>query len=102
MARAGKFVLASDYEGFGLVLVEALACGGRIVSTDCPSGPSEILDAGKWGTLVPVRDVEALASAIMADDPQAPPKDELVNRALEYNIDKAVAAYHNLIVGGAA
>jgi glycosyltransferase involved in cell wall biosynthesis len=102
MARASRVVLASDYEGFGMVLVEALACGGRVVSTDCPSGPAEILGAGKWGRLVPVRDIEALASAIVAEDPPTTSKAELVSRALDFNIDKTVGAYYNLICGAAS
>ena len=62
---ADLFVLSSNYEGFGNVLLEALINGVNIVSTDCKSGPGEILSNGKYGKLVPVNDVEALASGII-------------------------------------
>lgn len=61
---ADVFVLSSLWEGFGNVIVEALECGLPIVSTDCPSGPSEILQDGQYGKLVPVRNPKALARAI--------------------------------------
>lgn len=65
MARAAVFVLSSAWEGFGNVLVEAMAVGTPVVSTDCQSGPAEILDNGKYGLLTPVGNSNALAKAIL-------------------------------------
>jgi glycosyltransferase involved in cell wall biosynthesis len=75
MARASVFVLSSAYEGLPGVLIQALACGCPVASTDCPNGPSESLEAGRFGPLVPVGDAPALAGAI-AGVLDAPPDRE--------------------------
>jgi glycosyltransferase involved in cell wall biosynthesis len=64
MARATTFVQASLFEGFGVAILEALACGAPVVATDCPSGPSEILQGGEFGILVPPGDPAALVAAM--------------------------------------
>ena len=65
MAGSAVFALSSAWEGLPTVLIEALAAGTRVVSTDCPSGPREILQDGRLGALVPVGNAAALAAAIL-------------------------------------
>jgi glycosyltransferase involved in cell wall biosynthesis len=95
MAKASVFVLSSAWEGFGNVLVEALACQTQVVATDCPSGPAEILDGGKYGRLVPVGNHRALAAA-MLDALQHPlPVETLYKRASEFTVEKTIKGYLN-------
>jgi glycosyltransferase involved in cell wall biosynthesis len=65
MSKASVFVLSSTWEGLPNVLIQALAAGAPIVSTDCPSGPREILKDGLYGELVPVGDHVSMAHAIL-------------------------------------
>ena len=99
-ARASAYVLSSVSEGMPSSLIEALACGCPAVSTDCPSGPSEILGGG-YGTLVPVGDPQALASAILEALRQ--PRDEgwLRARAAEFSVEACVARYVDVLTGAA-
>ncbi len=95
MKRAGVFVLSSQWEGFGNVLVEAMAVGTPVVSTDCPSGPAEILEDGRWGEIVPVGDVEALAEGIIRALHE--PRGRAVVRAKEFSCEKIVAEYMKVL-----
>jgi len=93
MARADVFALASRWEGFGNVLAEALAVGTPVISTDCPSGPREILQEGRYGSLVPVGDAAQLAAGLLAILRDPPPRQRSLEAARPYEISRAVAAY---------
>lgn len=98
---ADLFVMSSDFEGFGNVIVEAMSYGLPVVSTDCPTGPSEILESGRYGHLVPVGDPLALASGIESAIGQDHDKRRLIARSREFSPEKAARSYLELISGDA-
>ena len=94
---ADLFVLSSNYEGFGNVIVEALSCGTPVVSTDCPSGPAEILENGKWGRLTPVGDANVLAEAMRASLEDGHDTAALKRRAADFAPEIAARKYLDLL-----
>jgi glycosyltransferase involved in cell wall biosynthesis len=97
MARAQLFVLSSRWEGFPNALVEAMACGTPVVSTDCPSGPREILDAGGYGRLVPPDDARALCNAMTDALWQGRDDGSARRRAEHYSVEAAAERYLTLL-----
>ena len=99
MSRSNVFVLSSRYEGFANVLVQAMACGTPVVSTDCRSGSSEILEDGKWGRLVPVGDWCAMAEAIIETLDNPIQSDLLIARASTFSADASIDRFLEILTG---
>jgi glycosyltransferase involved in cell wall biosynthesis len=97
MARADVFVMSSVREGLPTVLIEALACGCPVVSTDCPSGPRTILGGGEFGPLVPVSDDRALADAVLSTLRDPLPAATLRERAADFEPAVALDDYEAFI-----
>ena len=97
MARAAVLGLSSLYEGLPGVLIQALACGCPVVSTDCPGGSAEILDNGRFGRLVTPGDDAAFAEALQSVLDEPPDKQQLQARAESFAIDHAAEQYLALL-----
>lgn len=97
MKRANVFALSSQVEGLSNVLVEALACGCPVVATDCPFGPDEILEGGRYGRLVPIGDVQALAAGILSALDEPGDRERLRRRAMDFSAERSAQAYARLI-----
>jgi len=97
MTRAALLVLPSEYEGLPGVLIQALACGCPVISTDCPGGSREILADGAYGALVAVGDAHGMARAIEAELDQPKARDVLLTRAEDFTVERAVNNYLALL-----
>jgi glycosyltransferase involved in cell wall biosynthesis len=97
MSKVAMLVLSSVWEGFGNVLVEAMAAGTPVISTNCPSGPAEILANGSYGQLVPVKDIEAMAAAIAQTLTNKSASTILTARASHFSLANATKQYLKLI-----
>lgn len=97
MGACAAYVMSSRYEGFPNSLVQAMACGARVISTDCPTGPFEILEGGKWGRLVPVGNADALARALqeVLADAESPASGA---RLASFRLDRIIQAYEKILV----
>lgn len=97
MANAALFVLSSRWEGSPNVLTEAMTLGTPVVSTNCPSGPDEILDGGRYGPLVPVGDWQALAQAMRQVLSDPPSSDKLRDAVREYEVETSANHYLKIL-----
>lgn len=93
MKRSAVFAMSSSWEGFGNVLVEAMATGTPVVSTDCPHGPREILDGGKYGPIVPPGDPGKLAEAIVGLFLNPTPRELLIEGSQRFNARSIATSY---------
>jgi glycosyltransferase involved in cell wall biosynthesis len=96
--QADVFVLSSLWEGFGNVIVESLALGTQVVSTDCLSGPSEILDRGKFGFLVEMNNSKILSHAMMKALNNPIDQETLISRSKFFSIDKVAKQYKQVLL----
>ena len=97
LSHAAVFALSSRWEGFANVVAEALACGVPVVSTDCPSGPAEILGNGAYGRLVPIGDAAALAQALAATLEETPDRERLRARGRDFDVAPIAERYLALL-----
>ncbi len=97
MTNADIFVNSAKHEGFGNVIIEAMACGTPVVATDCPGAPAELLGNGEFGNLAPVADSRALVEETekMLENPTS--SDILRDRAADFSINTALKRYCSVL-----
>jgi len=91
------FVLSSNYEGFGMVIVEALSVGKTVVSTDCQSGPAEIIGDNEFGYLCKINDSSELAEKIDFARKNSINPDKLITKSKEYTLEKIGPIYEEML-----
>lgn len=96
LKQSNAFVLSSRWEGLPTALIEAMACGTPVIATDCPAGPAEILENGRWGRLVPVGDENLLATG-MIETITARHRRDVEKRARAFDVETSVDAYLRLL-----
>lgn len=97
LAKASLFVSSSSHEGLGNAIIEAMACGIPVATTDAPHGPREILRGGALGPLVPVGDATALCRA-MADVLDRPTEAGVLrDRAMQFSVERAAQAFEDVL-----
>jgi glycosyltransferase involved in cell wall biosynthesis len=102
LRRASLVVLSSVWDALPTVLIEALALGTPVVSTECGAGPREILDGGRYGPLVPPQDPQALAAALARTLADPLPRETLVQGGQRYEVGRNADLYLQLMLGPAA
>jgi len=99
MAGSAVLALTSWFEGLPNVLIEAMACGTPVVAVDCPSGPREILEGGRYGRLAPVGDAKALAHAIEETLDHPPQPETLRSAVMRFSADAVAKDYLEVLLG---
>ena len=103
MRKSEVFCLASRYEGLGNVILEAMALGVPVVVTDCPSGPAEIVENGKYGILVPSENADALAEALIrvleGNKLRAGLSELSLKRAKDFDLETSMKQWEDVILG---
>jgi glycosyltransferase involved in cell wall biosynthesis len=102
IVRSALLAQSSTFEGLPTVLVEALACGTPVVATRCSGGSVEILEDGRYGRLVPVGDVAAMADAILAALEAPTDRAALRARGADFTVERSVAEYRRILRRGEA
>ena len=98
MSKASCFTLSSRYEGLPTALIEAMACGCSVVSTDCPNGPQEILAGGRYGALVPIQDSQSLSVAMEKTLDRPVTRENLISRAKLFSSEQIVPQYLEVLL----
>ena len=98
MSKCELFVLTSGWEGMPSVLIQALVCGAKVISTDCNHGPKEILNNGEYGSLVPIGDIEKIKTTIENDLNKNPPSKNnyLDHVKKKYDLETILNSYENI------